>query len=229
MAKIKVKLPTAEVKFCLIKGKGVKTKQDDGTEIERYKVSLTVSEDSEVLKHFVTVATTLWEEVKTEDSNAVGTFKRKSPEKGKDWKTASIRRETVEVDDKTDIDEDTGKVRRVETGKFIISAYTNVYWDIEKTQAKNIVVLAKVSGASDAVQDITEQYKKANWSIGEGSKVILSGTLSGNTRGALTFYLDGLQIVKLEKYKGTVVTVTEVDDDEAIDLDLDTEEYTEEA
>ena len=220
MVKTIIRTKPAKVKFAAIKGDGVIQNNDDGTTTNRYKVVLSVPKDSDVAKDFIKQAKDFWEVAKEEDKSCKGSFKLKYPEYGKPFKTAAIREETKEVDDKSDIDEETGKVRRVSTGNYTITAYTNVYWKGNEGDKKSVKVFAKVlSGGIAAIQDITEKYANVPWSIGEGTIAILSGAMSTNGKGSLTYYLEGLQLIKLEKYTGTPVEIDETVDMETIDLD----------
>ena len=188
-----MKTPVGELRYVQITGEG-KNQELDPTKPANmcYVASIVLDKDSAEFKALKAEFEKTWEEYKKVEPKAVGSLK-----------TSSIKEETI-ADPTGAIDEETGKVKKIPTKNMIITAYTKVMSDRGK---KEIRVL---DGKGN---NITGWYNEQTFTIGNGSTGVLHGNLVGNTGGGkakITFYLNTVQLGKLQRYEGMELDIEEI-------------------
>ena len=186
----------------------------------QFTASLKLKKDSKELKEFQAKLEKIWEEYKAVEPLAKGTLTY-----GSRSKCSGIKPVMVEVDDKTDIDPETDKVRKVESDEVLITAKTNTTYPKGNPKVVRIYAPQADGNGLPIMADVTEKIAKASWSIGNGSLGILHIDVVPNTIGGkakLTFYLVAVQLSKLVKYEGDAVElVPPSEDDVPVALDDD--------
>ena len=185
--------------YVFIDGEGRNSAMSGQEPKYKYTVSYVVPEGSPAHKHLVSIIDAEWED-----------YKQKFNLKGRP-KTNGIKLETM-ADPKGTIDPETEEIKRIPTGNIIASFKTNTTWPDGKPQ---IVKVFDHKGT-----DITEAFRAASWSIGNGSTGVIHGSAVGNNVGGthkVTLYLSAVQLAKLVKYEGDTVDADEI---EGEDLDL---------
>jgi len=190
-----------------IKGTGVnREKNPTNPEKYAYVAELIVEADSKIITDAKAQAEALWTEFK--DANGfkgVLTF-------GFGSKCVGIAPHRIK-DPEGKIDPETEEVMYVDTGKWVIRAYTNV--SNFKTGLPTVVKVFDNKGA-----DITKAYQSVDFSIGTGSRGAIMFSMGANDVGGepkITLYLNGVQLAKLVKYEGTELTTAEF---EGEDIDM---------
>jgi len=195
----KVQTHEGTLKYIYIKGEGRNQAMPGEPERMQYVVSITFPKNSTGAKHLQSLIEEEWED-----------YKKATGVKGKP-KTNGIKDEYIK-DPSGEIDPETEVVRKIPTGNIIAQFKTNTTWPDGKPQ---VVRVFDHKGAN-----ITGAYAQADWAIGNDSTGVIFGSAVGNNTGGsnkVTLYLTAVQIGKLKKYEGEVVTPTTLDGD---DIDI---------
>ena len=196
----KVKTTVAPLKWVFITGEGRNNAMPGEEPRMQYTASVLVEANSPEHKAFQAQIDTEWKRYKDQ-------FGVKGLPKTNGMKTFM-----VESDDKKDIDPATEKVRKVDSGKVLITFKTNTTWPDGNSQ---VVKIFDGKG-----RDVTVAVHAAGWSIGDESTGIIHGTAIGNNVGGthkVTLYLSAVQLAKLVKYEGSSVDAEDIGGEE-IDL-----------
>lgn len=197
----KVKTLVGNLKYVFIDGEGRNNAMPGDEPKMQYVASLVCKKDGETHKH-----------IKAQIDEEWNDYKKAFGVKGLPA-THGIKDEMME-DPKGEIDPQTEEIKKVPTGNVLITFKTNTKWADGNPQ------IVKVYGGPKGADDITEAYRQAPWSIGEGSQGIIHGKAQGNNTGGkhkVTLYLSAIQLAKLVKYEGDQVEVDEIDGE---DIDL---------
>jgi len=213
----KIQCPKGKLKYVIIDGEGRDNSMPGEDPHMQYTASAVYHKDSEELKELKAKLEEIWEAYKAEETTARGTLTY-----GRLSKCAAVRTITEEVEDKSDIDPETDKVRRVDTDYVMVSARTNVAWPDGNKKVVKVFATQKDAEGKPYVADVTDKVTAAPWSIGNDSEGILHVEFKGNTIGGkakLTAYLQAVQLTKLVKYEGDQVElVAASEEDEAVDF-----------
>jgi len=196
----KVKTKVGSLKYVFITGEGRNNAMQGEEPRMQYVASLCVPKDGEVHKHFKKQIDDEWK-----------TYKEQFSVKGLP-KTNGIKDELMK-DPGGEIDPETEEIKKVPTGKVLITFKTNTKWPDGNPQ------VVKVFDGKG--KNITEAVHSADWAIGEGSTGIIHGSAVGNNTGGthkVTLYLTAVQLAKLVKYEGDEVDTEDIEDSEDIDL-----------
>ncbi len=208
----KLALPLGALQYVMITGEGKNNAMKGEEPSMQFVASVKYHKDSTELSELKAKLTTIWDEYKTTEHSAKGTLSY-----GRLSKCAGVKPITVEVEDKSDIDPETEKVRRVETDYVMVSAKTNVAWPDGNLKVVDVYANQKDASGKIYAGKVTDKINAAAWTIGNDSTGILHLEVKGNTIGGkakLTFYLQAVQLVKLIKYTGGDVEVVATPEEE---------------
>jgi len=192
--------------FINIKGTGYNKEKRVGKEPRMvYSADLIIGKDSPILKEIKIQAEALWDEFKT-------TYGYKGAlTYGYNSKCVGITPHRI-PDPEGTIDPETEAVQYIDTGDWVIKAYTNV----SSAKGDTIVKVFDHKGT-----DISTAYQNVEWNIGSDSTGGLMVSLCANDAGGtpkVTIYLQGVQVAKLVKYEGNTMEIVNI---EGEDIDLD--------
>lgn len=196
----KVKTMPDEIRWVFIKGEGRNNAMQGEEPRMQFVASALLEKNGAAHKHIEAQIDAEWE-----------LYKKEFGVKGKP-KTNGIKDYMI-ADPSGEIDPETEEVRRIESGKVLVTFKSNVAWPDGKPQ---VIKVFKGDGT-----DITAAYRAADWAIGEGSKGIIHGVAQGNNVGGthkVTLYLSAVQLTKLVKYEGSEMDVEQVEGYEDFDL-----------
>ena len=195
----KVKTKVGELRYVFITGEGRNNAQKGAEPKFQFVASLLVDKDGAVHKDFQGQIDAEWARYKAE-------YGVKGLPKSTGMKDEMVKDPSGVIDPATE------EVRKIPSGKVLITFKTNIKWPDGGDQ-----VIKVFDGKGT---DITKAVHAADWSIGNGSTGILHGTAMGNNVGGdhkVTLYLSAVQIAKLVKYEGTEVDAEDIGGE---DIDL---------
>ncbi len=194
-----------ELRYLFVTGEGRDTSMPGEAENMAFMANVVLKKGSAELQSFKHELEKIWTDYKAVEPQAKGTLTY-----GRMSKCSGIKDISVEVDDKSDIDPETDKVRRVETDEVMVTFKTSTTWPDGKAKVVNKYANRKDAEGKLYAADVTKLVDAATWTIGNESTGILHGLVMGNTTGGkakLTLLLTAVQLGKLVKYTGSTEEV----------------------
>ncbi len=176
--------PKGELVWVFIDGKGKKDLNGN----DRYTASLRLKNDSKELKEITKLIDTFWEDHK--------------PKGKKGYKSNGIREEFKKDDEGVE----------QETGYHLVNFWTGISFPDGSDKVIKIFRAKKMGG-----QIVQAEVNLGSKKIGNGSTGYISGAMDiydqGGKNCGVTLYLNGIQLVKLVEFTGTMVLATPDEDD----------------